>query len=124
MQTLYTIQTVSRKLGVTAQTVRKWIAAGRLRSLRPEGMKAHLITEDSLRAFLAPSRLERPEISANASEDVRGFFADEEQYRARIIHARPRNRLQEELRRVCLPAESPAIDSIPETYEQSHGFRD
>lgn len=50
----YTLQEVALELDVTAQTVRAWIKQGRIKSLRIG--RPILITEESLRDFLQPSK--------------------------------------------------------------------
>jgi len=50
----YTLQEVALELDVTAQTVRAWIKQGRIKSQRIG--RPILITEESLRDFLQPSK--------------------------------------------------------------------
>lgn len=74
---LYTINDIATMMHVHALTVRRWIRAGRLESSRPEGTKRHLITDASLMEFLRRRRPRLAEISASASADVAGFYADQ-----------------------------------------------
>jgi excisionase family DNA binding protein len=50
----YTLQEVALELDVTAQTIRAWIKQGKLKSQRIG--RPILITEESLRDFLQPSK--------------------------------------------------------------------